>query len=82
MKRQVAVIGLGRFGYGVAETLVRKGCEVLAIDVDPEKVQSISDLATFAVQCDATDERACAPSVSKTSMSRSSVWERIWKPVS
>src|SRR5439155_10787622 len=43
---------------GVAETLVRKGCEVLAIDVDPEKVQSISDLATFAVQCDATDEKA------------------------
>src|SRR5438105_4321032 len=31
MKRQVAVIGLGRFGYGVAETLIRKGCEVLAV---------------------------------------------------
>jgi len=58
MKRQVAVIGLGRFGYGVAETLVKKGCEVLAIDTDPEKVQAISDLATFAVQCDATDEKA------------------------
>ena len=58
MKRQVAVIGLGRFGYGVAETLVKEGCEVLAIDTDPEKVQSISDLATFAVQCDATDEKA------------------------
>lgn len=58
MKRQVAVIGLGRFGYGVAEALVKEGCEVLAIDSDPEKVQSISDLATFAVQCDATDEKA------------------------
>lgn len=58
MTRQVAVIGLGRFGYSVAETLVKKGCEVLAIDTDPEKVQSISDLATFAVQCDATDEKA------------------------
>jgi len=58
MKRQVAVIGLGRFGYGVAETLVTKGCEVLAIDTDPEKIQSISDMATFAVQCDATDEKA------------------------
>jgi trk system potassium uptake protein TrkA len=58
MKRQVAVIGLGRFGYGVAETLIQKGCEVLAIDTDPEKVQTISDLATFAVQCDATDEKA------------------------
>lgn len=58
MKRQVAVIGLGRFGYGVAETLVKKGCEVLAIDTDPEKIQAISDMATFAVQCDATDEKA------------------------
>jgi len=58
MKRQVAVIGLGRFGYGVAETLVKEGCEVLAIDTDPEKIQAISDLATFAVQCDATDEKA------------------------
>ena len=58
MKRLVAVIGLGRFGYGVAETLVKEGCEVLAIDTDPEIIQSISDLATFAVQCDATDEKA------------------------
>jgi trk system potassium uptake protein TrkA len=58
MTRQFAVIGLGRFGYSVAETLVKKGCEVLAIDHDETKIQAISDLATFAVQCDATDERA------------------------
>ena len=58
MKRLFAVIGLGRFGYSVAETLVKKGCEVLAIDRDEEKIQVISDIATFAVQCDATDERA------------------------
>jgi len=58
MKRFFAVIGLGRFGYSVAETLINKGCEVLAIDRDEEKIQAISDIATFAVQCDATDERA------------------------
>lgn len=58
MKRQFAVIGLGRFGHSVAETLLKNGCEVLAIDLDEAKVQAISDLATFAVQCDATDERA------------------------
>ena len=58
MKRLFAVIGLGRFGYSVAETLVKKGCEVLAIDRDDERIQAISDIATFAVQCDATDERA------------------------
>ncbi len=58
MKRLFTVIGLGRFGYSVAQTLVKKGCEVLAIDKDEEKIQAISDIATFAVQCDATDERA------------------------
>ena len=58
MKRQFAVIGLGRFGYSVAEFLVQKGCEVLAIDREEAKIQAISDIATFAVQCDATDERA------------------------
>lgn len=58
MTRLFAVIGLGRFGYSVAETLVGKGCEVLAIDREEAKIQAISDIATFAVQCDATDERA------------------------
>jgi trk system potassium uptake protein len=58
MKRLFTVIGLGRFGYSVAQTLVAKGGEVLAIDKDEEKIQAISDIATFAVQCDATDERA------------------------
>jgi trk system potassium uptake protein TrkA len=58
MKRQFAVIGLGRFGYSVAETLVRKGMEVLAIDLDDNNIQAISDVVTFAVQCDATDARA------------------------
>jgi trk system potassium uptake protein TrkA len=58
MKRLFAVIGLGRFGYSVAQTMVEKRCEVLAIDKDEERIQAISDIATFAVQCDATDERA------------------------
>jgi trk system potassium uptake protein TrkA len=56
--RQVAVIGLGRFGYNVAVTLVKKGCEVLAIDSDASKIESVSDLVTYAVECDATDEKA------------------------
>ncbi len=58
MKRLFTVIGLGRFGYSCAQTMVEKGCEVLAIDKDEERIQAISDIATFAVQCDATDERA------------------------
>lgn len=56
--RKFAVIGLGRFGYGVAKTLTEKGCEVLAIDDNEEQVKSVSDFVTHAVQLDATDEEA------------------------
>lgn len=51
----VAVIGLGRFGGAVAESLVRMGHEVLAIDERPEIVQQWSDRLTHVVQADATD---------------------------
>jgi trk system potassium uptake protein TrkA len=56
--KQFAIIGLGRFGYSVAETLIAKGAQVLAIDKDEEKVQHISEIATYAVTLDATDEKA------------------------
>jgi trk system potassium uptake protein TrkA len=56
--RQFAVIGLGRFGYSVAETLTKKGYEVLAIDKNEATIEAVSDFATYAVQCDATDMKA------------------------
>ncbi len=55
---QVAVIGLGRFGRGVAYSLVELGAEVLAIDVDPDRVQEIADQVARAVTLDATDRRS------------------------
>ncbi|MCJ7646369.1 TrkA family potassium uptake protein [bacterium] len=55
--RQCVVVGLGIFGAAVAKTLVEKGCEVLAIDEDEEKVKEISNIVTQAVQADATDEK-------------------------
>ncbi|MFQ5456484.1 MAG: potassium channel family protein [Nitrospirota bacterium] len=58
MGQQYAVIGLGRFGYSVVETLIKKEQEVLAIDIDSGKVEAVSDFVTYAVQCDATDESA------------------------
>lgn len=54
--RQCVVIGLGHFGYSVAETLYKLGNDVLAIDSSEEIVQNISDKVTRAVQADATDE--------------------------
>ncbi len=55
---RVAVIGLGRFGRGVAYSLVELGAEVLAIDRDPEAVQEVADGVARAVVLDATDKRA------------------------
>ena len=51
----VVVIGLGRFGGAVAESLVRLGHDVLGIDVDAELVQSWADRLTHVVQADTTD---------------------------
>lgn len=56
MKKQVAVIGLGRFGESLASTLFDMGHDVLAMDVDEKKVQGISAEITHAVQADATSE--------------------------
>lgn len=56
--RQYAVIGLGRFGKSMVKTLVEMGNDVLGIDIDEERVKSIVDIATHAVQADTTDEEA------------------------
>ncbi len=52
----VVVIGLGRFGGQVAESLTRLGHEVLGVDEDTKLVQQWSDRLTHVVQADATDE--------------------------
>jgi len=51
----VVVIGLGRFGGAVAESLVRLGHDVLAIDENGELVQAWSNRLTHVVQADTTD---------------------------
>ena len=56
--RQFAVIGLGKFGFAIAKTLSEKGCEVLVIDLDEEKVREASGFTTQAIQLDATEEDA------------------------
>ncbi len=56
--RQFAVIGLGRFGFKVAEVLTAKGAQVIAIDKDHALVEKIRDIVTEAVQLDSTDEEA------------------------
>lgn len=55
--RQFAVIGLGNFGTSVALTLAEKGCQIMAIDDNEERVQAISDKVTHAIKADASDEK-------------------------
>ena len=54
----VVVLGLGRFGQSVAVALTREGCEVLAIDRDPELVRQVSKKVTMAVEADVTSKEA------------------------
>ena len=52
----VLVVGLGRFGTALAETLMDLGHQVLGVDADPGNVQRTADLLTHVVDADGTDE--------------------------
>lgn len=54
----VVVIGLSQFGAQVAESLIRLGHEVLAIDQDQHVVQRWADRITYVVQADTTNDAA------------------------
>jgi trk system potassium uptake protein TrkA len=56
VRKQFVVIGLGRFGTSVAQTLSTLGHDVLAMDKDEHAVQVIMQDVTQAVQADARDE--------------------------
>jgi trk system potassium uptake protein TrkA len=53
--RRFAVIGLGRFGMKVVQTLAERGHEVLAIDRLEGPVQHAKEIATHALQAEITD---------------------------
>jgi trk system potassium uptake protein len=54
----VLIIGLGRFGSAVAQSLVRLGHEVLAIEENRVVVQEFAQILTHVVEADSTDEAA------------------------
>lgn len=51
----VVIIGLGRFGSAIAQTLTQRGTEVLAIDQSPKLIQSLAGQLTRVVAADCTD---------------------------
>ena len=56
MKKQVCVIGMGRFGATMAQELYQAGHDVLALDTDEAKIQEMLGQVTYAVRADATSE--------------------------
>lgn len=51
-----AVIGLGSFGLNVAKTLYEKNNEVLAIDIDKQRIEVVKSFVSHAVNTDAADK--------------------------
>jgi len=56
LKPQVVVVGLGRFGKSFASKMYNLGHDVMAIDIDPDKVQSMVGQVTYPVTTDASSE--------------------------
>ena len=61
MKKQVSsvpfgVIGLGRFGTALVETLAKSGKEVIAVDKDEQKVKAVRKYTDFALVVEALNE--------------------------
>ena len=52
------VIGLGKFGFHVAQGLALQGETVIAIDNDEEKIRDINEYVHDAIVLDSTDARA------------------------
>lgn len=56
MKKEFVVIGLGRFGGSIVKELIEQGADVMAIDIESERVDEFASVATQAVVADTTDE--------------------------
>ncbi len=56
--KQIAVLGLSRFGSSVARSLSAMGVEVLGVDLDEEKVNDFSHELTHTVQANILDDDA------------------------
>lgn len=56
--KQFAVIGLGRFGMSIVQTLATYNVNILACDRNPDRLHRATEYATHVVQADAADEDA------------------------
>lgn len=56
-RKRVLVIGLGRFGDSIVETLWQSRAEIIAVDEGAEQVEQAKEKTSAAFQGDATDPR-------------------------
>lgn len=61
---QFMVIGLGSFGWNVANDLARAGKQVIAVDVDHKRVEDIGDKVTKASMADVRDKKSVTDIIS------------------
>ncbi|CCH48033.1 potassium channel family protein [Pseudodesulfovibrio piezophilus] len=57
-KMEIGVIGLGKFGFSLAEALANLGHDVVGVDLNDEHVRRAQDKLAQVFQADATDEKA------------------------
>ncbi len=58
VRKDYCVIGLGRFGAAVIDTLVKEGHTVMVLDEDREKINAFSSIVSYAATLDSTDDSA------------------------
>lgn len=58
MKKQIGIIGLGKFGLEFGKQLISYGHEVLGIDPNPEKVKAAQRILTQVFEADAMNKEA------------------------
>jgi trk system potassium uptake protein TrkA len=56
--QKYCVIGLGYFGLNLCLYLADQGAEVIAVDINPDRVSLIKDKVSMAVEVDSTDAKA------------------------
>jgi trk system potassium uptake protein TrkA len=56
-KKQYLILGLGRFGQGLALDLERMGAEVMGVDENEEHVSEIADRITHTAVADTTEKK-------------------------
>ena len=55
--KQIAILGLGRFGRALARTLVEMGHDVMGVDANEDVVEKMAPVLTNCVQADVIDEQ-------------------------